>query len=146
MFNRKQKAMPVGRQGFTLIELLVVIAIIGLLAGIVLVSLGGARNSARDARIIAEMSALRTQAEIYNSNLNTYVGFGASAPIATAVADINAQNGAGADLAFVESVSAYCAEVQMNTGWYCIDNTFVADDFAANPSCTGGVTPDYTCN
>lgn len=48
-----------GQQGFTLVELLVVIAIIGVLASIVIASLGSTQSKARDARRMEDIDSWR---------------------------------------------------------------------------------------
>jgi len=61
------------RKGFTLIELLVVIAIIGILSGIVLVSLGGARAKARDAVRESDIGHIATAMEMDYSDNEKYL-------------------------------------------------------------------------
>jgi prepilin-type N-terminal cleavage/methylation domain-containing protein len=60
------------RKGFTLIELLIVIAIIGILASVVLVGIGPAQRSGRDARRIADLRQIQNALELYKSANGQY--------------------------------------------------------------------------
>ena len=154
------------KQGFTLIELLVVIAIIGILAGIVLVSLGGARTRAKDARIISDMSQLRTTAEIYYSSDANYARVVAGDDdIDKLIADITTQGSTltieqniagtecdGSSTSGFAADSCYCAYVQLNAPatdtWYCVDGPgMAAEQTTTNPNttCIGTAANDTVC-
>lgn len=59
-------------KGFTLIELLVVVAIIGILATVVLASLGSARDKAKEAKLLAITRSIEKGLELYHLDNNTY--------------------------------------------------------------------------
>ena len=59
------------KKGFTLIELLIVIAIIGILASIVIVSLGDQTEKAEKARVQSELAQLPTIATLYREDRET---------------------------------------------------------------------------
>lgn len=58
--------------GFTLIELLVVISIIGVLVGVSIFGLSGARESSRDARRKSDLELIRAGLEMYKADCNIY--------------------------------------------------------------------------
>ncbi len=64
------------KKGFTLIELLVVVAIIGILATVVLASLGSAREKASSAAKQQELLQVRNALELYHLDNNGYPGNG----------------------------------------------------------------------
>jgi prepilin-type N-terminal cleavage/methylation domain-containing protein len=123
-------------KGFTLIELLVVIAIIGILSGLIIVSMSGAQNAAKDARIKSAMDQFRSTAEVYKLNAGDYGStLALSACTATATSLIVASSDGKAlcddmqsqgtgTLALYATSTAYCIQKVLPGGsTWCLDSS-----------------------
>jgi len=135
-------------QGFTLIELLVVVAIIGILATVVLASLGSARNKAKDSAVAASLSSMRAQGELYALGTGNYTAFCTAAASASGGAALVAdatKNGAAATVC-VNSVNSWAANTLLNktpSGFFCVDSTGYAGIIDGATTITTGT--DHKC-
>ena len=124
--------MPNKIKGFTLIELLVVIAIIGILSGMIFVSMRGGETAAKDARVKSAMDQIRMKAVILKDADTDYGRVNcANESISLLCTDIqtydNSSETNNENIVMRGNIgggtnSGYCATTQISASkWICID-------------------------
>jgi prepilin-type N-terminal cleavage/methylation domain-containing protein len=129
-------------KGFTLIELLVVIAIIGILAGLVVVSMSGAESSAHNARVQSDLDQIRSTAEVYrltSTNTSSYANLTNNNDIKNLLNDCNnhASTSNSCVLTVKSDNTAWCAKAEFKgSGNWCADSSGYAGNAVNMSNCT----------
>jgi type II secretory pathway pseudopilin PulG/RNA polymerase subunit RPABC4/transcription elongation factor Spt4 len=124
-----------------------IISIIGILSSVVLVSLGGAREKAKDARVMADMNQLRTTIEIYSlDHKDSYSGVNCSlTELSSICSDIKEYLG---EMPTIKSaIKNYCLYVKLPSGkYYCLTESSFGRETTIFPGGSGycdGIT--FSC-
>lgn len=106
------------------LPIIYIIVYIGIFASIVLVSMGGAREKAKEARIMANMSQLRVTAEMIYWDTEDYSGVSCLNPQLTSICG-DIKNTTEKEPTIYSAREAYCAYVKLPSGdYYCIDSGY----------------------
>ncbi len=122
--NNLNNNMNKNNKGFTLIELLVVIAIIGILAGLIIVSLGDATNQAKEAKIKSALDQLRPIAQIHANANGNFTELKTNTKVINIYNEIVANGGTALDPGLHVSATAWSAYSTTPAGnCMCLDST-----------------------
>lgn len=155
----------VKENGFTLIELLIIIAIVAILSAVVITALVGARDKAKDARVISTMAQFRSKATIVKNMDGNYTNIScviddtdpvgekctcSDSEIDELCEDISANDDQTPDDNLVVRLDEasgnehYCAYVHLQSSGqnWCIDSHLTNDRYSGDPGCVAGCDTD----
>ena len=131
--------MP-SKRSFTLIELLVVIAIIGILSGLIVISMNGAINSANDAKRKSNIDEIRKAVLMYNASNGSY-------PIQATQCNVGDSSASGCSTLDSALIPAYFTTVPTDpSGSYYTYQSANGTDFSLNATLSNSTSYTYTAS